>query len=584
MAILNSAAGALGASNRGEVTDFCLWAPRLSQRLSQPRLRLLRRGHPAEEHAMHPLGEGYWGATLTAGAGDRYQYLAGEMALPDPASRLLPEGVHGPTEIVDPAFAWKATNWRGLPLAEYVIYELHVGCFTPEGTLDAAIGRLDYLRELGVTAIELMPLNAVPGERNWGYDGVGLYAVQRNYGGPQALCRFVDAAHQRGLAVLLDVVYNHLGNEGNYLSQFGPYFTPHHKNLWGDAINYDDEGSVHVRRFIVENALYWLESYRLDGLRLDAVQTIRDDSPQHIVAEIAERAHQFARSEQREIEIIAETDENDPRYVLPAPAGYGADAMWSDDFHHAIHVLLTGESNGYYGDFRSPALVPRVISEPYAYQGEPFQFWHGKPRGAPPGKLPLPTQVICIQNHDQAGNRAYGERLSALAPAGASKFAAALSLLAPHTPLLFMGEEYGERAPFQFFTSFGDPVIQRAVSEGRRREFANFGWRDIPEPQAPETFLRSRLRWPQRAENIEMLGWYRSLLRLRREFVLKQPRTARAEWLAEKLLLVESPAEAPQLRIVAALEGSPLPADEPGWRVKLESEQDGYRLRVLTLY
>jgi maltooligosyltrehalose trehalohydrolase len=529
---------------------------------------------------MQPLGDGYWGAALPAKAGDSYQYLVGDMALPDPVSRLLPEGVHGATGIVDPAYAWRAAGWRGLPLNELVIYELHVGCFTPEGTLDSAIHRLDYLCELGITAIELMPLNAVPGERNWGYDGVGLYAIQSNYGGPGALCRFVDAAHQRGLAVFLDVVYNHLGNEGNYLSQFGPYFTPHHKNLWGDAINFDDEGSEHVRRFITENAIYWLRDYRLDGLRLDAVQTIRDDSPQHIVAEVAARAHELARAEQRSIQIIAETDENLPRYVLAPPEGYGADAMWSDDFHHAIHVLLTGESNGYYRDFASPAQVPHVLSEAYAYQGEPFQFWLGKPRGAAAAGVPLPTQVICIQNHDQVGNRAYGERLNTLAPMGAHKLAAALLLLSPHTPLLFMGEEYGETAPFQFFTSFGDPVIQKAVSEGRLREFSNFGWNHIPDPQDPETFHRSRLQWLQLPANLEMLEWYRSLLRLRRELVMKASRTARAAWITNNVLLAESPADHPQLRVIAALNGSTPPPADAGWKVRLENRQDGYHVRV----
>jgi maltooligosyltrehalose trehalohydrolase len=429
-----------------------------------------------------------------------------------------------------------------------------------------------------------MPLNAVPGSRNWGYDGVGLYAVQFNYGGPTALRRFVDAAHWHGLAVVLDVVYNHLGNEGNYLSRFGPYFTARHKNLWGDAINYDDAGSFHVRRFVVENALYWLREYHLDGLRLDAVQTIKDDSPQHIVAEIASRAHQFAATEQRTIVVTVETDENLPRYVLPASqGGYGADAVWSDDFHHAIHVLLTGERDGYYQDFADPALLPRTLAEPYAFQGEPFTFWQGRPRGAPCPGLPLPTQIISIQNHDQVGNRAFGERLTALVPTGARKLAAALLLLAPHTPLLFMGQEFDESAPFQFFTSFGDPIIQQAVSEGRLHEFAEFGWTSVPNPQDPATFERSRLQWRQAPGNLDMLAWYRSLLHLRREFILPHPRTARAAWSAPHQLTVCTPAESPRLQVVAAFPGAPLSHPPTGWALKLESDEDNYRVQIFTL-
>jgi maltooligosyltrehalose trehalohydrolase len=536
---------------------------------------------------MRPLAGGYWGLALPASPGDRYQYLAGSLALPDPVSQFLPEGVHGPTEIVDPAFPWQDEHWRGLPLSSYVLYELHLGTFTPDGTLDSAIARLDYLRDLGVTAVELMPVNAVPGARNWGYDGVGLYAVQANYGGPSALRRFVDAAHRRDLAVVLDVVYNHLGNEGNYLSRFGPYFTARHKTPWGDAINYDDADSLQVRRFIVENALYWLREYHLDGLRLDAVQTIQDDSPQHIVAEIAERAHQFGEAAGRAILVAVETDENLPRYVLPASqGGYAADAVWSDDFHHALHVLLTGESLGYYQDFADPALLPCVLSEPYAFQGEPFGFWQGRPRGAPANGIPLPSQIICIQNHDQAGNRALGERLTTLVPAGARKLAAALLLLSPHTPLLFMGQEYDEPAPFQFFTSFNDPIIQQAVSEGRLREFAEFGWTDVPDPQDPATFERSRLQWLQRSENLEMLAWYRTLLGLRREFILPGPRTARAEWRAPNQLAVQIPATSPRLKIAVSLPGAQpstatsarTPARD--WILKLENLQDGYRTQI----
>ncbi len=570
----------LGATVRGHLVDFHLWAPRWSSAT----LILKRRGQAPQPWPLLPLGDGYWGLTLPASAGDLYQYQAGSLAIPDPVSRLLPSGVHGPTEIVDSSFAWTDLHWHGVPLSHFVLYELHVGTFTPGATLDSAIARLDYLRDLGVTAIEIMPLNAVPGERNWGYDGVGLYAVQSNYGGPAALRRFVDAAHQRNLAVILDVVYNHLGNEGNYLSQLGPYFTARHKTPWGDAINYDDVGSLHVRRFIVENALYWLREYHLDGLRLDAVQTIRDDSPQHIVAEIAARAHELGAAEHRTIVVTVETDENLPRYVLPpSQNGHGADAVWSDDYHHAIHVRLTGEDQGYYQDFASAALLPRVLSQPYAFQGEPFRFWQGRPRGASGATLPLPTQIVCIQNHDQVGNRAFGERLTSLVPAGARKLAAALLLLSPHTPLLFMGQEYDEPAPFQFFTSFDDPIIQRAVSEGRPREFADFGWTNVPDPQSPETYEHSRLRWPQAPANLEMLAWYRTLLQLRREFILPADRTAQAAWSGEHLLTMQIPARSPHLLITAAFPGAELPSPpDSSWVLKLENLQDGYSVQIHT--
>ncbi|HVJ05647.1 MAG TPA: malto-oligosyltrehalose trehalohydrolase [Candidatus Saccharimonadales bacterium] len=569
----------LGATVRGDLVDFYLWAPRLSSVV----LRLFRHDAPPRDYPMLPSG-GYWSLTLPASAGDRYQYITGNLALPDPVSRLLPEGVHGPTEIVDPTFPWTDDLWRGVALQNYILYELHVGTFTPEGTLDAALVRLDYLRDLGITAIELMPLNAAPGTRNWGYDGVGLYAVQSNYGGPAALCRFVDAAHYRGLAVVLDVVYNHFGNEGNYLSQFGPYFSSKHKTPWSDGINYDDAGCLHVRRFIVENALYWLREYHLDGLRLDAVQTIKDDSPQHIVAEIASRAHQLGAAERRTIVVTVETDENLPRYVLPAEqGGYAADAVWSDDFHHAIHVLLTGENKGYYQDFadpdRLPEIVSKVLSEPFAFQGEPFRFWQGRPRGASPAGVPLPSQIICIQNHDQVGNRALGERHTALAPPGARKLAAALLLLSPHTPLLFMGQEYDESAPFQFFTDFGDPALQKAVSEGRRREFADFDWTDVPDPQHPTTFERSRLQWSQAAENLDMLAWYRTLLRLRRKYVIPSPRTACAKWSADNLLTVQIPADSPRLQIVAS-HGAAMPSFDEQWVLELETNQDDYHTRI----
>lgn len=521
-------------------------------------------------------------ATAAASAGDRYAYVLEDgAAVPDPVSRFLPEGVHGSTEIVDPAaFRWSDAGWRGLDLREYVIYELHVGAFTPEGTFDAAIGKLQYLKDLGVTVVEAMPVAAFPGARDWGYDGASPYAVQASYGGPEGLKRLVDAAHRIGLAVMIDVVYNHLGPEGNYLPKFGPYFTARHKTPWGDAINYDGERCEGVRRYAVENALYWIREYHFDGLRLDAVQTIKDDSAQHIMAEIQERVQELAHELGRRVSVIAETDENDSRYVKTASrGGYELDAVWSDDFHHAVHAFFTGERQGYYQDFGDPAQIARALSEGYVFQGEHFGFWKAL-RGTSAKDVPLPANVICIQNHDQVGNRAQGERLSALVPRGVRELAAAFLLLAPHTPLLFMGQEYDEAAPFQYFADFQDPAMKKAVSEGRRREFKNFGFHQVPDPESPATFERSKLTWADAPENREMLEWYGRLLKLRKQYVTESERTATASY-AEGVLTMQVPANDPRLIVTATLKpDGKLSPIRPGWSQLLRSAEDGYTVSV----
>lgn len=544
-------------------------------------LRLLRAGMDPQDIPMQREGEDFV-AAAKASAGDRYSYVLPDgLAVPDPVSRFLPDGVHGATEIVDPErFQWSDSGWRGLPLRDYVIYELHIGTFTPEGTFDAAIQKLEYLQRLGITVVEIMPVAACPGGRNWGYDGVSPYAVQANYGGPEALKRFVDAAHRIGIGVMLDVVYNHVGPEGNYLSRFGPYFTSHHKTPWGDAVNYDDEGSEHVRRYFVENALYWVREYHLDGLRLDAVQTIKDDSPQHIVAEIKQRVQELASRLQRPVSVIAETDENDARYLRPPrEGGYGLDAVWSDDFHHAVHALFTGERQGYYQDFGKPEQIVRALREGCVFQGEGFAFWNA-PRGTSMKDVPLPANVICIQNHDQVGNRAKGERLTSLIPRGARKLAAAFLLLAPHTPLLFMGQEYDEAAPFQFFADFQDPALKKAVSEGRRSEFKDFDFNEVPDPEDPATFERSKLTWADAPENQDMLEWYRRLLQLRRERVAAGERTADAQF-SEGVLSMEVPARNPQIVVEASLlTGSKLRPLKSGWHEVLRSAEDGYEVSV----
>lgn len=480
-----------GAAPKGEETELRVWAP--AAKRVEVRLESGARIH------MHPEPGGDYAVTAPIRAGDRYFYeLDGGRPLPDPVSRLLPESVHGPTEVVDPAaFHWTDESWRGLHIDEYVIYELHVGAFTPEGTFDGVVGKLDYLKNLGVTIIEIMPVAAFPGRRNWGYDGVSLYAVQASYGGPEGLRRLVDAAHGRGLGVILDVVYNHLGPEGNYCRQFGPYFNHNHTTPWGDAINFDGEGCENVRCFFINNALYWIGEYHLDGLRLDAIQNIKDDSPLHIVHEMNNEVQQFARELGRQVCLIAETDTNEAHITLPkSQGGWGLCAQWSDDFHHTLHPVLTGENESYYQDFGDKEQLVKALNEGFVFQGEYFKYWKA-PRGTKPEGVPMPAHVIAIQNHDQTGNRALGDRLNHLVPRGAHKLAAALMLLAPHTPLLFMGEEWAETAPFQFFTDFQDPDLRKAISKGRRQEFKDFKsfGTEFPDPQDPQTFERSKLHW-----------------------------------------------------------------------------------------
>ncbi len=562
-----------GAQLVGDRAEFRVWAPAARA--------VLLRMEDGPTFAMERLEDGTYFTRRPVHAGQRYFYQVDDNPpVPDPVSRLLPEGVHGPTEIVDAdAFRWTDAAWRGTDYAEYVLYELHVGTFTPAGDFNGVIARLPYLKQLGVTAIEIMPVNAFPGRRNWGYDGVSPYAVQASYGGPDGLKRLVDAAHAQGLAVVLDVVYNHLGNEGNYLRLFGPYFTSRHQTPWGEAVNFDSEGCEGVRRYFIENALYWVREYHMDGLRLDAIQTIKDASPYHIVEEISDRVHSLAGELGRRVSVIAEDDENNARLLRPKPAGSGLQGVWSDDFHHAVHTVLTGESDGYYQDFGRREQIVKSLNEGFVFQGEPFKYWNNAPRGSVPREVPLPAHVICIQNHDQVGNRARGERLGHLVNGGARRMAAALMLLAPETPLLFMGEEYDEAAPFQFFTDYGDPKLQEAVRQGRRKEFSGFRWEDVPDPQDPATFERSKLHWAHATDENAMLCWYRQLLALRRAYVLPGPRTCRAELRGGNLVL-QVPRDEPRLLLLAAFpDASPLSPPD-GWRPALVAHEDGYRIAV----
>lgn len=569
----------LGASIEGNACDFCVWAPaatRVTLRLmAQDATRDLEMRQEGEHFVLH----------AAARAGDRYFYLVDEhKPVPDPVSRFLPEGVHGPTEIVDPsAFRWNDQNWRGLPLADYLLYELHVGTFTPQGTLDAAIEKLSYLRQLGVTVVELMPVAAFPGTRNWGYDGVSLYAAQASYGGPEALRRFVNAAHAAGLGVVLDVVYNHLGNEGNYLRLFGPYFTDKHKTPWGDGINYDQQCCQGVRDYVTENALYWIREYHMDGLRLDAVQTILDDSPTHILAAIRDGVAGLAQELGRKTCMIAETDSNDEKIVRPrAQGGYGFDALWSDDFHHSVHAFFTGERVGFYQDFGRPEQIIRALNEGFVFQGEPFRFWGGLPRGVSAGNVPAPAHVTCLQNHDVVGNRPGGERLAVLMPFGARLLASALLLLAPQTPLLFMGQEYDAPNPFLFFTDYDDPKLKQAVREGRRSEFKDFGFQNdsVPDPQDPATFERSKLNWQLASRENKMLHWYRSLIDFRKKYVINSERTCKAA-LMDGVIHMQIPADEAVIKIFARIEGAAeLPPAGTEWKQALAEEADGFAVSV----
>ncbi len=470
---------------------------------------------------------GWWSADVRGvGHGSDYAFrIDGSDPLPDPRSPWQPAGVHGPSRWVDHArYKWNDGAWQPPPLESALIYELHVGTFTTEGTFAAAETRLDYLARLGVTHIELMPVAEFSGDRGWGYDGVDLYAPHHAYGGPEALKHLVDACHARGLAVLLDVVYNHLGPAGNYLDRFGPYFTDKYRTPWGEAVNLDGPDSNEVRRFIVDNALMWLRDYHFDGLRIDAVHAIVDISAIHILEQLAAEVGALEHRLGRTLVLIAESDLNDPRIVRPPEVGgYGMHAQWNEDFHHALHTLLTGERAGYYADFGEFDDVEKALREAFVYDGR-FSSFRRRNHGRPAADLPGSRFVGCLQNHDQIGNRALGERTSHLLTPGLLKVGGAMVLTAPFIPMLFQGEEWGASTPFLYFTDHREPALADAVRRGRREEFAAFGWdpESVPDPQAEETFLRSKLRWDEleREPHASLLAWYRSLIRLRREWAV----------------------------------------------------------------
>ncbi|WP_435017018.1 malto-oligosyltrehalose trehalohydrolase [Tundrisphaera sp. TA3] len=473
---------------------------------------------------LDPEWEGWW-ATFERSPrpGDDYAYsVDGGPERPDPRSMWQPHGVAGPSRVVDhSAFRWSDEGFQARPLSSAVIYELHIGTFTPEGTFDSAIGRLDHLKELGITHVEIMPVADFPGNFGWGYDGVSLYAPKNEYGGPDGLKRLVDACHARGLAVVLDVVYNHFGPSGNFLAEFGPYFTDRHKTPWGSALNFDGPYSDEVRRFFCDNALMWLRDYHFDGLRLDAVHAIVDTSAIHFLEQLANEVDVLKAHLGRHLILIAESDLNDPRVVRPFElGGFGIDAQWSDDFHHALHSAITGEVNGYYSDFGSLSDLATAFKSSYVYSGQVSKY-RLRRHGRPPIGLSGHHFLGYVQNHDQLGNRAQGDRLCHLTTPERAKMAAALVLTSPFVPMLFQGEEFRATAPFQYFADFSDdPDLSRAVSEGRCKEFGQFGWRpeDVPDPASPETYQRSKLDWSEVDHDLNhsLYRWHRDLIRLRR--------------------------------------------------------------------
>ncbi|MXG89104.1 malto-oligosyltrehalose trehalohydrolase [Nocardioides flavescens] len=501
---------------------FSVWAP------SPARVRLAL----GEEIVELTRGAGDWWAPAepvdVAASGEEidYGFLIDDedTPRPDPRSRRQPAGVHERSRTYDPSgFRWTDSSWTGRQLAGSVVYELHVGTFTPEGTLDAALGKLDHLVDIGVDFVELMPVNAVNGTHNWGYDGVLWYAVHEPYGGPEAYQRFVDGCHAAGIGVIQDVVYNHLGPSGNYLPEYGAYLKTEGRNTWGDSINLDGEHSAEVRRYIIDNALMWLGDYHVDGLRLDAVHALEDSSDTHLLEELAIEVAALSAHQRRPLTLIAESDLNDPVMVTPREAGgYGLDAQWSDDFHHAVHVALTGETFGYYADFEPLSALAKVCERGFFHDGT-YSSFREADHGVPIDTAAMPTWrlVVASQNHDQIGNRAVGDRITEALDDDQLACAALLTLCGPFTPMLFQGEEWAASTPFQFFTSHPEPELGKATAEGRISEFARHGWDPdkVPDPQDPATFERSKLDWSETGSERghRILEVYRQLARLRRE-------------------------------------------------------------------
>ncbi|HJQ35325.1 MAG TPA: malto-oligosyltrehalose trehalohydrolase [Pyrinomonadaceae bacterium] len=572
-------------------TEFRVWAPRVESL----EVKVLCDG--PRTYALEPAGGGVFEARVPGvAAGADYVYVVNGGERPDPVSRWQPAGVHGPSRVVAPgSFAWTDGGWKGIPLKDFVVYELHAGTFTPEGTFEAIIPKLAYLKNLGVTAVELMPVAEFPGARNWGYDGAHLYAPQSTYGGPEGLKKLVDACHREGLAFVLDVVYNHLGPEGNYAGEFMPLYSEAHRSPWGEGLNFDGEGSEGVRRYFVENALYWLTEYHVDALRLDAVHAIVDTSERHFLEQLAEEFHAQARALGRPAFLIAESDLNDVRVLNPAAeGGYGIDTQWSDDFHHSLHAVVTKADRGYFADFGRVEDLAKAISEGFVYCGQHSVF-RGHCHGTRSAEQPGEQFVVCIQNHDQIANGYWGDRLARLVRPAQHRVMAVLLLAgAPNVPMLFMGEEWAERAPFLYFTSHTDPELGRAVRKGREEEYQSFVREEgetestiggFSDPQSEITFVRSKLDWEslEKSPHAEMLAFYRDLLALRRRHAplsnCDKTRTrVRFDETRRWLTVERGDASGARAILLCNLssEAQPVPSTDGAWRLELWSDDPRY--------
>ncbi len=504
----------LGAVYTSDECEFIVWSP-VSKAID------LYLSDEDKKIRMKKDSEDYWKVSVKdIKPGRNYFYLLNGNRRGDPASNFQPEGISGPSQIIDhSSFGWQDQDFNPVHLKDYIIYEFHTGTFTPEGTFEAAAEKLDYLKELGITAIEIMPVAQFPGERNWGYDGVYPFAPQNSYGGPDGLKILVNEAHKRGISVILDVVYNHLGPEGNYLHEFGPYFTDKYRSLWGNSINFDQEYSDHVRNYFIYNTIYWLSNYHIDALRLDAVHAINDLSAYPFLTELSAEVEQYSETSGKKHYLIAESDLNDVKVIRPRDEyGFGCNAQWSDDFHHAMHTMLTQESDGYYSDFGGSEKLAGAIKNNFVYNGQ-YSPYRKRKHGNSPAAFPFDKFVQFIQNHDQVGNRAFGERLSELVPFEGLKLAAATLILSPSLPMLFMGEEFGEDNPFLYFVSFLDENLNQAVKEGRNKEFSSFNWDgDIPDPHAETTFNKSKLDWNKIKNNSHktLLAFYKDIIKKRK--------------------------------------------------------------------
>lgn len=519
--------------------SFSVWAP-FAEGLG---LKLIGLDGNRRHLPMHKDRSGYWKVTaVDVRPGFRYSFVLDGRERADPASHSQPSGVDGPSEVIDHSeFAWHDSRWGGIALRRMIIYEVHTGTFTPEGTLEAIIPRLDELKGLGINAIELMPLSQFPGDRNWGYDGVFPFAVQNSYGGPEGLKKLVNECHKKDVSVILDAVYNHFGPEGNYISEFGPYFTEMYKGPWGSAINFDGPGSDNVREFFIENALHWFRHYHIDALRLDAVHAILDFSAIPFLKALSNRVREFSKKSGRRHYLIAECDRNDSSIAGNGGCSTGLDAQWCDDFHHSVHALLTGERTGYYADFGKVRHLVKSLNEGYAYTGQ-YSAYRQRRFGSPSAHVPKDRFIVFTQNHDQVGNRMLGERLSTLIPFEGLKLAAGILLLSPYVPLIFMGEEYAEAAPFLYFASHTDESLIASVREGRKSEFREFLWEtEPPEPQSPQTYDASRLGWDQRnsGRHNVLLNMYKRLIGIRSGMgALSDPAGALKAWGLEEEMVI----------------------------------------------